>query len=143
MEVIFKKYTPLIYKIISEYNIAYEEKEDYLQEGLMQVYKAVNLYDDNKGLFFNFCSKLIKTRFITLRFRKKEIKYEICDISYMSHLEEKSFNQNVYSLPEFQELLYIKQVGIKEYAKINKISTKKVYNDIQKLKKLIKIRINN
>ena len=41
LEIMFKKYTPLIRKRISEYKMVGKNSEDYFQEGLMMLVKSI------------------------------------------------------------------------------------------------------
>ena len=44
LTLMFEKYTPLIYKKISKFNLGYEA-EDMYQEGLLMLYKSIRFYD--------------------------------------------------------------------------------------------------
>lgn len=139
LELILNKYKPLVYLIIKEMNIAYVDKEDYLQEGLMIIYKCINSYSEDKGLFYNYCKVAIKRRFLTLIYKKRqEIDYLITPMDNTPMLKERPINYEISHLKEFETLLDIKQTSIKEYAKIHNMNVKKVYNYITKLKNIIK-----
>ncbi|UKI50479.1 MAG: hypothetical protein L6U99_03400 [Clostridium sp.] len=52
--------------LIKKMNIPYVDKEDFLQEGLMILYKCINSYSEDKGLFFNYCNVAIKKKIFLL-----------------------------------------------------------------------------
>ncbi len=139
LEIILNKYKPLVYLLIKKMNIPYVDKEDFLQEGLMILYKCINSYSEDKGLFFNYCNVAIKRRFFTLINKKRqEIDYLLTPMDNTPMLKEKTINYEISHSREFETLLEIKQTSIKEYAKTHNMNVKKVYNYITKLKNTIK-----
>ena len=139
LEIILNKYKPLVYLLIKKMNIPYVDKEDFLQEGLMILYKCINSYSEDKGLFFNYCNVAIKRRFFTLINKKRqEIDYLLTPLDNTPMLKEKTINYEISHSREFETLLEIKQTSIKEYAKTHNMNVKKVYNYITKLKNTIK-----
>lgn len=139
LEIILNKYKPLVYLLIKKMNVPYVDKEDFLQEGLMILYRCVNSYSEDKGLFFNYCNVAIKRRFLTLIYKKRqEIDYLLMPMDNTPILREKTINYEISKTKEFKTLLEIKQTSIKEYAKTHNMNVKKVYNYIAKLKNTIK-----
>lgn len=139
LDIILNKYKPLVYLLIKKMNIPYVDKEDFLQEGLMILYKCINSYSEDKGLFFNYCNVAIKRRFFTLINKKRqEIDYLLTPMDNTPMLKEKTINYEISHSREFETLLEIKQTSIKEYAKTHNMNVKKVYNYITKLKNTIK-----
>ncbi len=139
LEIILNKYKPLVYLLIKKMNVPYVDKEDFLQEGLMILYKCINSYSEDKGLFFNYCNVAIKRRFFTLIYKKRqEIDYLLTPMDNTPMLKEKTINYEISHSREFEILLEIKQTSIKEYAKTHNMNVKKVYNYITKLKNTIK-----
>ncbi len=143
LEIILNKYKPLVYLLIKKMNIPYVDKEDFLQEGLMILYKCINSYSEDKGLFFNYCNVAIKRRFFTLINKKRqEIDYLLTPMDNTPMLKEKTINYEISHSREFETLLEIKQTSIKEYAKTHNMNVKKVYNYSSKIQLRIVINRN-
>lgn len=69
-DLMFEKYMPIVKNIASNYYLNYLNKgadyEDFLQEGMLALNKAINSYDENGGsLFYTYASLCIKRHLIT------------------------------------------------------------------------------
>lgn len=63
-DIIYKKYQPLIYKVVKNYQGLFKdygyELDDLMQIGYMTLYKAINLYNYNNSLFYTYFLKSLK-----------------------------------------------------------------------------------
>lgn len=155
LEIMFKKYTPLIRKRISEYKMVGKNSEDYFQEGLMMLVKSIETYCVYYNKTFNKYFDLILQRKM-FQLLKKERKYlynvsfvEDCDqlAAYennhknMTYLDE----LNATSLSKYEmdviKNAYVDLKTCKEISEEMKCSIRKVYNALARAKK--KLRDNN
>lgn len=152
LQIMFEKYSPLIYKTISKFNLMYDV-EDMYQEGILKLYESIRVYDFNNGKTFTRYFQLNLTRryvsFVTKRVRRAEIMeknklfiYENSQINVDKnviaeiYLEEmkKILTKNeylVYTLRELQN--FSVQFITEEYG----LSEKNVYNSLYRAKKKI------
>lgn len=68
--IMFEKYMPIVKSIASNYYLAYLNKgadyEDFLQEGMIALNKAINSYNENGGsLFYTYASLCLNRHLIT------------------------------------------------------------------------------
>ena len=65
--ILINKYKPLIYKYAKKISKNLNEIDDYIQEGLLCVIKAINTFKDNYPFSFNnYLNILLKRKFIDL-----------------------------------------------------------------------------
>ena len=53
LEIIYQKYTPMIKKRIGDFKIKYKNQDDFFQEGLITLKKAIETYKDEYGKTLN------------------------------------------------------------------------------------------
>ncbi|CCV65317.1 MAG: sigma-70 family RNA polymerase sigma factor [Paracholeplasma sp.] len=149
LDVIFAKYDRFIYKKILSFHIYGSEQDDFHQEGLIVLHRAVMTFKpEYNKTFMRYFEVLLERKFINLtkaRKRKYEcesyliqeemtkpkylffeepVEYVIPKISFKSDIE-----QQIY------EAYYQKGSKIEEIAGELDLNTKQVYNAIYRIKK--------
>lgn len=147
VEILVNKYKPLVYTRIKKFRIVPSQIDDYYQESLIVLNKAVNCYDQNSKMSFtNFYDLLLQRRFIDLlrlnrKYHENNILFEDIDIAltYTTNKEEKEKELNNEILKEEMiknlsnleykifELKYFQNLKAKEIALKLNISIKQVY----------------
>ena len=101
--IMFDKYNPLIEtlasKLIKYCNNLGLEKNDLIQEGMVGLSSAINLYDDNKHIvFYTFARKCIERRMISLVVGAKRQKNRVLNesISLNKKMDEDSLELEDY-----------------------------------------------
>jgi RNA polymerase sporulation-specific sigma factor len=154
--ILIGKYKPLILKYVMKITKDVDEYDDYMQEGLLCLMKAVNTYNDvYPQSFNNYFHLLLKRKFIDLT--KKRNSNET--ITYLEDLEEyvvdchsissEEYNcfleENNIKLSKFELLIYqyryIENLKPAKIADITKKNIKQVYDAINRIK--IKTNKNN
>lgn len=153
--ILFDKYLFMIKKLISKFDILPQYRDDYEQEGLLMINKAIKTYKTNSQMSFTkYVEMLIYRRFIDLeRSRKRkqeeiildnEIDYIIdqprealtlqenlfCDLSVLSEVEKKVY-----------ELKYIHGKSNKKIALELQMNISQVYSASDRIKKKLKLMI--
>ena len=155
-DILISKYKPLVLKYIKKNLIKQEEFDDYYQEGMLCLIKAINTYNEMYSYSFNSYFELIlKRKFIDLIKKKKSQE----SISYSDELEEyvvdylsiinddrnNFIEENNVKLSKFELLVYqYKCIECLKPAKIAKIlekDIKQIYDAINRIK--IKTAKNN
>ena len=76
LTLMFEKYTPLIYKKISKFNLGYEA-EDMYQEGLMILHKSIKKFEEKfDKSFTRYFEQNLERKFIsivTMKYRRENI----------------------------------------------------------------------
>lgn len=142
LDCLFSKYDNLIYKIIHQLSVSYNLVEDYHQEGLMMLLKAVDTFDETQGKTFTKYFELILTRHI-IYLKKHEKKYTLFEDFYglesftpPSFLDEKEEVIIKLKTP-IEELIYQDRfksgLTIDQICQKNNMAPKKVYNTIYRI----------
>lgn len=151
LEIMFKKYEPLIRSRIQNFNIKPMMVDDFYQEGRMALDKAINTYDMSSPKTFNkFFDMVLQRRFISL-LRKNKKYFEntvyIDDINPNLLQEEKKLDYDSIEVDDYdfteleKKVYYLKhEKGCKPrtIAQILGINVKKVYNATDRIKAKIK-----
>lgn len=151
-DILIEKYKPLILSTINKMNLDKNEKEDYYQEGLLCLIKAINTYNDNFKFSFNsYFSLILKRRFIDLLRKKQRSKSiifsDIIDefvIDSSTMVEEKtdySLNYKTKKLSPFEQTVYHMKYaeGLKPgkiAVKLN-VEVKTIYDALSRIKRKI------
>ncbi len=151
LESIFIKYKFLIAKIIVKYNLA-DQYDDMFQEGLIVLYRSIKKFDDSRNKSFTrYFESNLENRYCTLyNVRKKQpvvlseenfYIYEsepIYDYSYaIEAIDEKIDELTKLERQIFEERVKNK-LSVEETAEKLKVSKKKVYNALHRVKTKIK-----
>ncbi len=154
LDIIIRKYEPLVHKMISNFNISNLNKEDYLQEGRFIINKAVNTFNDNsKMTFTKYVEMLLYHRFIDLIRVQNRNKYELMETDKIEYIydtnnkEQKIEEQiiiNYDELSDFEKTIYeykfIKKYSSKYISKLLNIPIKRIYSATERI---LKKRDNN
>ncbi len=149
-EIILEKYKMLVFRLIKTFNVEVCKKEDYLQEGLIIINKAIDLYDINsKMTFTRFTEMLIYRRFIDMyRKKKKEELMPIEKIDYFFNESESLMlreeqNYEYGNMSKFEYLVfklkYEDNLSPKDISEKLNVDVKKVYSAVDRIKKKRKI----
>lgn len=151
-DILIEKYKPLILSTINKINLDKDEKEDYYQEGLLCLIKAINTYNDNFKFSFNsYFSIILKRRFIDLLRKKQRSKTiifsDVLDefvIDLSTTVEEKmdySLNYKTKKFSSFEQTVYrMKYVEGLKPAKIAiklNVEVKTIYDALSRIKRKI------
>lgn len=147
IEIILEKYKMLVFRLIKDFNVETKMKEDFIQEGLLMINKAINCYDAySKMTFTKFVEMLIYRRFIDLmRKNKKETIVPIEKIDYIFQdvekenrlLETSNFAYDNLSKFEYQvyQMKNIEGLTCKQISQKLDVNIKKVYSAVDRIKK--------
>ncbi|MGM9971478.1 MAG: sigma-70 family RNA polymerase sigma factor [Anaeroplasmataceae bacterium] len=156
LNLMYEKYTPYIYKIIREMNIFPRFVDDFLQEGYICLYNAIKTYDMNYNkTFFKYFEIILKRRYYRLYSVYKRIDIPIEDLDLSLEENVKEYNYDIYRMydiglslikDDLEKNIYIGlyQEGL-SYIEISQkynIDIKKIYNTVQKFKKILNKNIN-
>jgi RNA polymerase sporulation-specific sigma factor len=142
----FKKYHKFIWKHIHLLNIQEKEHDDFHQEGLQMLYKAIWTFDEKHGKSFTKYFELILKRQFYQCIKKipTYILYEdsyFCD--HATYIEEEKIELSLSS--ELEQTIYTcyfeKRMSIKEIAETQKLSKKQIYNSIFRIKEKYKMMV--
>lgn len=150
LEIMFKKYEPLILSKIKKFKFNKLYWEDYLQEGRLMLLKAIKSYDPNSRKTFNKYFDLILTnRFISI-IRKDKKETEVAFIaeemliaqeeSKDKKLDDVDFSKlQLSSLEkEIYKLRFLRNLKVSYICQSLNVSEKTVYNSIQRIKRKLK-----
>ncbi len=149
---LYEKYNALLYSKMRDLNVFKKYYDDFYQEGLIALSIAIKTYDmDMASSFYNYLSVIIKRRF--LRYYKYLCRLDVPFSSLYNEFENgvmqfkdpnnfdlydagysllnTDFDKNVY------RLLYKEGFMPKDIASILICDVKKVYNAINKIKKVL------
>ncbi len=136
---LFKKYELLIWKYIHQYQVPYYERDDFFQEGLLTLNKAIIRFKEKYNkTFTRYFELILKRRFWALL--KQLPKYEIKEIPQIAGsyvLEERpTIEIDLKSEIEKQvyNLYYVQALSVKEINDITGYQTKQIYNAIYRIK---------
>ncbi len=144
LDFLYKKYDRFIWKQVHLLNISHDEHDDFHQEGILMLYKAVKTFNESKNkTFMRYFELILKRHFYYLM--KKLPKYILKD--------ETTFKQGTYYVDEAVDCFlmmcsdvekFIYQAYFVESRAIHKIadelhkSKKQVYNTIYRIKEKYK-----
>ncbi len=128
LEVIFDKYKPMILRRIKEFKVVYCNYDDFYQEGLLMLKKAVETFDSSYNKTFNrYFDLILQRRFIRLVQNEKDYNYNITlkDYEFFECFEDTSTVKTLMdidcgSLSRFERQVFEKLY--KENKEISKIS---------------------
>lgn len=142
---LFQKYKKFIWKYIHLMNIDLKEQDDFFQEGILTLYKAVETFDESKNkTFTRYYELILRRHFYHLMYKlPKYLLYE--DSNFMScfgyeeqHDDEdlmdscSRFEKNVY------QFYFIEKQAVKKISQNMSCDPKKIYNAIFRIKEKYK-----
>ena len=153
-EIAFKylisKYHKFIYKKIHQMFVSTQHYDDFYQEAILTLFKAVDTFDENKNkTFMRYYELILTRRLIRLKDSVKpyilfEPLTEVLQGSY-DFTPPRNFiiNEDAKNLNEdlilCYKLYYLKQLKPSQIAEVLNLDIKKVYNMIYSLKSKIEI----
>lgn len=150
--IIFEKYSFMIKKMIARFSVPAYLHDDYEQEGLLMINKAIKTYKDNsKMTFTRYVELLIYRRFIDLeriKNKRPENLVSIDDIDYIIEQPEKEMLLNetidLSNLSELEnkvyECKYLQGLNIKEICSKLEIKVSQVYSALERIKRKLKMK---
>ncbi len=171
LDLILEKYYPMVVRISSKYYAPWAEFDDIVQSGLVGLIKAVFYYEDTRSSFNSYAWRSIEGEiqtFLTYQNRKKN---RILSDSYSmdSFNTDDEDEQSDYFVPstdtsvlrktvisliyeELNKILKDDETGIfdmwingysyKEISDALDVSTKKIDNTVQKVKRVLREKVN-
>ncbi|MGI6787493.1 MAG: sigma-70 family RNA polymerase sigma factor [Acholeplasmataceae bacterium] len=142
LDFLFEKYKLLIWKYIHQYNVPYYEQEDFFQEGLLMLHKAIISFNEAKNkTFTRYFELILKRRFWALL--KRLPKYVIKDIpeiqgSYILR-ETEIVIPDLKSKLELDifEMYFVNNESISDISKKRGYKVKQIYNAIYRIREKI------
>lgn len=154
LEIMFEKYTNLIKKRIELFKIQSRLVDDFIQEGLLVLNKAINKYDENyKKTFTRYFDELLQWRFMEILRKEKEYFYNVSlveDLYYLAD-ETKFFDEEVKDsvniddvyFSDFEMLVYeykfLKYKKTKDIMELTNASKKSIYNATVRIREKLKV----
>ncbi len=171
LDLILDKYYPMVVKISSKYYAPWAEFDDIVQSGLVGLIKAVFYFEDSRSSFNSYAWRSIEGEiqtFLTYQNRKKN---RILSDSYSmdSFNTDEECKQSDYFMPssdtsvlrksvvsliyeELNKILKDDETGIfdmwingysyKEISEALNVTTKKIDNTVQKVKKVLREKVD-
>jgi RNA polymerase sporulation-specific sigma factor len=150
LDIMFSKYVPLIKSRIRSFHIKEWNKEDFFQEGLISLYKAITTYREDKNKTFNkYFDLLLQRRYIQILRKESNNFYNVDLIGAGDYLYEANecfddnltyvVNQCYFSKFEASVFENLKMgAKAREIALILGCKPKQVYDATDRIKKKIK-----
>ncbi len=142
---LFQKYKKFIWKYIHLMNIELREQDDFFQEGILILYKAVETFDESKNkTFTRYFELILRRHFYHLIYKlPKYLLYE--DSNFMScfgYEEEQNDQDLMDSCSLFEKNIYqfyfVEKQAVKKISKQMACEPKKIYNAIFRIKEKYK-----
>jgi RNA polymerase sporulation-specific sigma factor len=142
-EYLVLKYHKLIYKIMHAIQVQASDLDDFYQEGIIMLQKAVKTFEErHEKTFTKYFEMIVRRHFYHLRHQAP--KYVLQEERFFYQQPALETPQEMI-IPEFKNLLdqqvyelyYLKAYKIKEITVMLALPTKRVYNLIYRVKKLI------
>jgi len=143
--VISNKYSKFIYKMIHQLHIPYHLIDDYYQEGLMMLDKAIHTFDEFRYKTFMRYFELILLRHF-LRLRKDSFTYVLYDnldyiVDTTNHMLE-GIDHHLEFGSKVEKIIYqkyfVEKQTIDYIVADNGLDKKKVYNALYRIKTKLK-----
>ena len=145
LEIMYRKYTPLIRKRILDFRIQVNH-EDFFQEGLLALDIAIRRYIDLYDKTFNkYFDLILQRRFIQILRKQEKHYYNVYNLESpeMLYEETEQYDYTPVDLPlgslseikkEVFETFKTKALKPKEVAKILNVDIRSVYNAFSRIK---------
>jgi RNA polymerase sporulation-specific sigma factor len=143
---LFKKYHRFIWKQVHIMNLKSIDHDDFYQEGLLMLNKAIQTFDEEKNKSFTrYFELILKRHFYYLK--RNLPTYMLCEdtnfVKGASYIEEEldlSFLNTEIEKDIFQ-LYFIEEIKIKDILEKYPYTRKQIYNTIYRIKEKYKIMI--
>lgn len=152
LEILIKKYEKFIYKKVNSFFPREKEIEDYFQEGLLCLYRAINSFDDKYNKTFMRYFEVILNRHLINLYHKNRREYEKTLLIINEATVEEQFNvieepkkkeikldiKLGSKLEELVYLYYFKEGRSVKYLVENlKLTRKQAYNAIYRVRQKV------
>lgn len=151
LEILIKKYEPLINKRLRSYRVNKINYEDYFQECLIALVNAVNRFrEDKNGVFNLYLDYAIQSKIKTLLRKDKQYFYSVSVVNGLEYITQDSDN-NIYKVKEemkigklsdWERSVYRKYIDEKtkpkDIAKLFSCDIKKVYNTLSRIREKLR-----
>ncbi len=131
---IYEQYFALISFKVNRFHLAYSEREDFIQEGRIGLFKAIKLYDRHKGAGFpTFASICIEGQLITAFNKSNNLKSKMIKTAIMNHHElsnEQKIDGTIYSNSADPESLLLGKEKLTDLKKCFKNNLSKLEAEI-------------
>lgn len=132
------KYKNMVYKFLHLYFVNERDFDDYYQEGLIMLFKAIDTFDESYNKTFTRYFELILRRRV-LYLKNREPKYELHDEFDMYEDENTIIEEfKVEGLTEFEDAVfkryYVHNQSISFIAESENKNPKQIYNAIYRIK---------
>lgn len=151
LKIMYLKYMPLVRKRISDFKIGYERYDDFFQEGMMMLDKAIKTFNPYYDKTFNkYFDLILQRKFIRI---SQEYTEYIKNVSILENLDEFFLQENekeVVTLSDFEaddfsdfeyEVLknfVLEHLPAREIGKLLDCNVRKVYNALSRGKRKMK-----
>ncbi len=150
--ILFDKYLFMIKKMISRFNVSLRNRDDYEQEGLLMINKAIKTYNSSSPMTFTrYVEMLIYRRFIDLERSKKKKQEDIVGMDELDYIIDQPVlpmmlnESNLFDLSKLStleqkvyELKYFEGIDSAQIAGKLKIKIRQVYSASDRIKKKLR-----
>lgn len=157
-EILFKKYKPLIYKLVLNYIFDKSLIKDYIQISLLKLEKAyLSYHTENKKTFTRYFELILKRdifKYVKKTYKESKnivIEENLLDIyntnntNYYSFLEEEKvykFEKDIdfksKILNNIYKIIYLQNKTIKQATQLLNMEKKQIYNALYRIKTILK-----
>ena len=147
LEIMYKKYVPLMEGKLNKFNIETEFRDDFYQESRLMLHKAIRLYNPNSSKTFNKYFDLILTNQMITILRKTKKDREIIYLvdeeveDRRNKVVEDALDEIDYSKlklsvleKEIYKLYFLRNHKVSYISDELKVEKKSIYNTIQRIK---------
>ncbi|MBM7452891.1 RNA polymerase sporulation-specific sigma factor [Acholeplasma morum] len=147
LEIMFEKYDKFIHKKISQFYVFDSEREDFHQEGLIMLHKAILTFKESfNKTFFKYFETILERKFINLTNKRKKYYNQIDTLIdearraplFIEEEPKEYFRPLCFKSPLEEEIYrsyYLNQESISSIANRTNLASKQVYNAIYRIKK--------
>jgi len=147
LDILLKKYEKFIYKKINSFFPRNKDVEDYFQEGLLCLYRAIRTFEDTYNkTFMRYFEVLLDRCYINIYHKQKREKEQFflyineCRIEefYEQPIENDMTTDIKFKSPREQkvyELYFLENKTIAYISNLLELNKKQIYNAIYKIKK--------
>ena len=150
LDIMYQKYVPLIYSRIRSFHIKEWNKEDFFQEGLISLHRAITTFREDKNkTFTKYFDLILQRKYIQILRKESNNFYNVDLIGAGEYLSEpvRVFEDNLSDVmsrchfSEFEDLV-LKNLRMgaksKEISLILGCKVKQVYDATDRIKKKVK-----
>ncbi len=152
VDLMYKKYSMYIIKVINEMKVQFDTKDEYFQEGLIVLDTAIKKYDDKMDVpFFSYFNLILKRRLFYIHKEHYSYHKNVFFSEIINDIAQDTFSEQVESYA-VKNITFKKEIDNKIYEEIilgNRsiksfsikydMNAKEVYNKVYYLKKKLKI----